>query len=129
VTAKGFFNTEPVIVACTPVTATTGTGGTDIPPQLASVVSWRTAISGRSGRGRTYLGMLGSAAMQQSIVAGAFVTAANTAAANLISGIKALSILGAPPNLGVWSPTKGVIREVLSGSMDATFDTMRSRVK
>jgi len=129
VTAKGFFNTEPTIVAATPVTSVVGTGGVDIPPQLASVVSWRTATAGRSGRGRTYLGMLGTASMTASNISSAFQTALNTAAGNLISQVKALSLQGQPPYLGVWSPTRGVIREVLSGSMDATFDTMRSRAK
>ncbi len=126
---KGFFNTEPFIIAATPATSTAGTGGTQIPPQLASVVSWRTATSGRSGRGRTYLGNLASAAQQVNIVAAAFVTAANSAAGTLITAIHALTVSGAAPDLAVWSPTKGVIRPILSGTMDATFDTMRSRVK
>jgi hypothetical protein len=126
---KGFFNTEPVIQGATPVTSTAGTGGTQIPPQLASVVSWRTATSGRSGRGRTYLGNLAAAAQQVNIVAAAFVTAANTAATTLISAVNGIQSAGFPSQLCVWSPTKGGVRQILSGSMDGTFDTMRSRVK
>jgi hypothetical protein len=126
---KGKFNTAPTILACTPATSSAGTGGTQIPPQLASVVSWRTATSGRSGRGRTYLGNLASAAQQVNIVAAAFVTAANTAAATLISSMHALTVGAGNPDLGVWSPTGGVIRPILTGAMDGTFDTMRSRVK
>jgi len=126
---KGKFNTDPFIVAATSATSSAGTGGTQIPPQLASVVSWRTATAGRSGRGRTYLGNLASAAQQVNIVASAFVTAANSAAGTLITAIAAIQAAGAPAALAVWSPTKGVLRPILSGSMDATFDTMRSRVK
>jgi hypothetical protein len=50
VTTKGYFNAEPVIIGATPATSTAGTGTGFIPPQLASVVSWRTATSGRSRR-------------------------------------------------------------------------------
>jgi hypothetical protein len=32
-------------------------------------------------------------------------------------------------SLCVWSPTTGIGRTSLTGSMDGTFDTMRSRVK
>jgi hypothetical protein len=75
------------------------------------------------------LGNLASAAQQVNIVAAAFVTAANTAAATLISSMHALTVGAGNPDLGVWSPTGGVIRPILTGAMDGTFDTMRSRVK
>jgi hypothetical protein len=126
---KGFFNTEPFIMATTPNTSTGGSGGASIPPQLASVVSWRTATSGRSGRGRTYLGNLSNAAQSVGTVTPAFVIAVNTAAGTLITAVAAITAAGSAAALGVWSPTKGVIRPILSGSTDATFDTMRSRVK
>jgi hypothetical protein len=129
VTTKGYFNTEPLIIGATPATSTSGTGTGFIPPQLASVVSWRTATSGRSGRGRTYLGNISQNAQSGSLITAAFVTAVNTAATTLISAVRALSVGGTPPYLCVWSPTKGTTRETLSGVMDGTFDTMRSRVK
>jgi hypothetical protein len=126
---KGFFNVPPTIVAATSATCTTGSGGGAIPPQLASVVSWRSATSGRSGRARTYLGNLGSAAQTGSIVTGTAVAAINTAASTLITAIHAITAAGAAADLGVWSPTKGWILPILSGASDGTWDTMRSRVK
>lgn len=126
---KGSFNTEPLILAATPATSTVGSAGSQIPPQLASVISWRTSVSGRSGRGRTYLGNLGTNAQQFNLLASAAVTVLNSAAASLITNLRAVSVSGTPAYLCVWSPTKGVTREVLTGATDATFDTMRSRVK
>jgi hypothetical protein len=126
---KGFFNTPPFIVPATSASSTAGTGSGNLPPQLATVVSWRTATSGRSGRGRTYLGNLSGSAQNGAVVTAAAVTAINTAATTLISAIAAITAAGAPAKLGVWSPTGGVIREILTGASDATFDTMRSRVK
>jgi len=126
---RGKFNTDPFIVPATPQTSTAGSGGGLLPPQLASVVSWRTATSGRSGRGRTYLGNLGNSALLTNAVTPAAVTAINSAAATLITAVAALQAAGASAALAVWSPTDGVLRPILSGATDATFDTMRSRVK
>lgn len=129
ITTKGYFNTEPLVIGATPQTTALGAGGTAIPPQLASVVSWRTATAGRSGRGRTYLGNLGASAQTNALVTSGFVTAMGTSSATLITAVRAVSVSGTPAYLCVWSPTKGTTREILSGFMDATFDTMRSRVK
>lgn len=129
VLTKGKWTTEPVILGVTPTTSATGTGGAQTPPQLASVISWRTAVSGRSGRGRTYLGNLGASAQNGAFVAGAAATAINTAAATLLTAIAGVAGAAGPYNLGVWSPTKGRIQPILSGVSDNTFDTMRSRVK
>jgi len=127
---KGKFNTEPIIIGATSHIGSAGTGGAALPPQLATVVSWRTATAGRSGRGRTYVGNLATVAMTGPAVTAATVSAINTAATNLIAAIAAITVAGQLQcRLAVWSPTKGLIREVLSGSSDATFDTMRSRVK
>jgi hypothetical protein len=127
---KGFFNTPPVIVAATPSNSINGTGGSPVPQQLASVISWRTSTSGRSGRGRTYLGNLAAAAQSGPVITAAFVTAVNSGCTTLISSVGALPVApGGNAKLGVWSPTVGVCREILTGSTDATWDTMRSRVK
>lgn len=126
---RGHFTTEPVIVGATALASTTGSGGAGLPPQLASVVSWRTTVSGRSGRGRTYLGNLAAAAMTGAQVAPAMVTAVNNASSALITAVNALAPPSGPCHMAVWSPTKGIAREIISGAMDATFDTMRSRVK
>src|SRR4051812_7120396 len=126
---KGKFNTEPFIMASASASSTVGSGNTGLPPQLACVVSWRTSTSGRSGRGRTYLGNLGTAAQNFSTVTAAAVSQFNTSATTPISAIHAITAAGALADLGVWSPTKGLIRPILTGASDATFDTMRSRVK
>lgn len=126
---RGGFNTEPVIVGATAISSTAGSGGASIPPQLASVVSWRTTVSGRSGRGRTYLGNLAVAAQNANQIQPAMLTAVNNAASALIAAVNALAPPSGPCHMAVWSPTKGVAREIISGSMDGTFDTMRSRVK
>jgi hypothetical protein len=126
---KGFFNTDPLIIAAASSTSTAGSATGGLPPQLACVVSWRTATSGRSGRGRTYLGNLGGAAQSGGVILAAAVTSINTASTTLISAVHAISAGGGLADLGVWSPTKGVVRPVLSGAADSTWDTMRSRVK
>jgi hypothetical protein len=126
---KGRFNTDPFIVPATPHTSAAGGGGTSIPPQLASVLSWRTATSGRSGRGRTYIGGLSTGAQSNNVINATTVSAINAGAAALITAVHAITASGVAADLGVWSPTQGVIRPILSGSSDATFDTMRSRVK
>jgi hypothetical protein len=129
VTTRGYFTTEPVIVGATALSSTTGSGGAGLPPQLASVVSWRSTVSGRSGRGRTYLGNLAASAMSGATVAAAAVTAVNNASTALITAVNGLAPPSGPCHMAVWSPTKGVAREIISGAMDSTFDTMRSRVK
>jgi hypothetical protein len=126
----GRFNTEPLIIGATPVTSTVGSGGALQPPQLASVVSWRSAVSGRSGRGRTYLGNLAAGAAASDKLSASFVTTVNTAAATLITAVKAVTVGGASTvAFTVWSPTKGLCRDILSGFTDVTWDTMRSRVR
>lgn len=127
---KGFFNTPPTIYAATTLASTSGTGGNPLPPQLASVISWKTSSAGRSYRGRTYLGNLGQSAMSTSGgVIGTALTAFNNAAAALLTNIAGVPVSGGLPALGIWSPTLGKLTTVLTGSSDTTFDTMRSRVK
>lgn len=126
---KGKFTTEPIIVGATPNTSIAGTGGTPLPGQLAACLSWRTSVSGRSGRGRSYLGNWGSAAMTGSGVTAGCVGAVNSGAGTLLTNITAVTGTDGPFYLSVWSPTKGVIRPILTGATDSVFDTMRSRVK
>jgi hypothetical protein len=126
---KGYWTSPPVIIAGTSSTSITGTGSGGLPPQLASVISWRTFLSGRTGRGRTYIGNLGGSAMNGAVIAAAYVAAVNTASANLISGVAAVPVASGVCGLTIWSPTTGLTHDVISGVSDATWDTMRSRVK
>lgn len=126
---KGFFNNPPLIVPATALTSTAGTGGGQSVPQLASVVSWKTNRAGRSYRGRTYLGPPGSTPVSGNQIAGASVTAINNAAAALPGAVAAVTVQGSGAALVVFSATKGSYDSVISGSSDAIWDTMRSRVK
>lgn len=126
----GRWATPPTIIGATSVSSTSGSGGGLVPPQLAHCIGWRTAQAGRNARGRTYLGNLASTAMASGNILGAFVVSQNTAATNLIAAVKAVTVAGGgTAYLGVWSPTRGELREILTGSGDSTFDTMRSRAK
>lgn len=83
--------TPPVAWPSTP-TSVTGTGTTGFaPPQLCYVVSWKTLIATRHGRGRIYLGPLAQSVLQSdgrlfTTTAGTIQTAAN----NLLTAIKAV---------------------------------------
>jgi hypothetical protein len=56
---------EPPVFVPAAQVSPTGTGGTShAPPQICMVVSWRTAVATRSGRGRTYLGPLSQSAIE-----------------------------------------------------------------
>jgi hypothetical protein len=126
----GRFLTPPVIVGATAVNSTAGTGGLPVPPQLAAVVSWRTPISGRTGRGRTYLGVLGANGINQNVLLAGFVSAQITAGATLLTNLNAITLTGGgTASLEVWSPTKGYSNAVIQCFMDNVVDTMRSRVK
>lgn len=129
VVTPGHFNTAPDIYGCTAQTSVLGSAGAAIPPQLACVLSWKTASAGRSYRGRTYLGMLGAAAQTTSVIASATVARLNTAAAALLTGLSAVTVASGTAYLGLWSPTLGESRAIIAGSTDQTWDTMRSRVK
>jgi hypothetical protein len=131
----------PVIMGGTPLTTTSGTGGTPMPPQLATCVSWRTALAGRRYRGRTYVGPLGSNAFSQNIISAGAVSAANTAAATLITAVAAAGSAGKYALAVLHNefttptpPAKPVrinytLEPIISGTMDNVPDTMRSRVR
>jgi len=114
----------PRIVLATPA-AQSSAISTPQPPQLAAVMSWRTALAGKSFRGRTFLGPLNIAALSSGTLAAAFTGTANTASTTLISAVK-----------GVTNPAWGLVvhsdhmsedTPITNGVMDARVDTMRSR--
>jgi hypothetical protein len=76
----------PVIVPATPQVAN-GTVSSTIatPAQLAAVASWRTALAGRSFRGRTYLGPLVQGALNGQSLSSTANNAIGTASLNLIT--------------------------------------------
>jgi hypothetical protein len=62
-------------------------GATSDPPQIAMVVTWRTAFAGRSFRGRTYLGPLHSASTAGGSFGSSMHDPVQTAATALIAAI------------------------------------------
>lgn len=65
------------------------TGATLAAPQLAAVVSTSSALRGRKGRGRWYLGSTTTALQVNGLMSSATQTAHLTAATNLLNGIRA----------------------------------------
>lgn len=129
VLTPGSFNTPPIILAGTPSTSAAGAGGALLPQQLAVCISWRSIVASKSSRGRTFLGANGANTMQANLLLGTTVTAINSAAAALITGIAGVTSVNGPLSLGVWSPKLGKMTPVVAGSTDNVYDTMRSRIK
>jgi hypothetical protein len=96
---------------------------------LALCLSWKTAVASRNARGRTYLGNFSAQADNLGVVNTSLTTIINNAAGALLTNVKAVSIVSASPYLCVWSPTKGEVNEIVTGSTDNIWDTMRSRVR
>ena len=132
------YGEDPKYVACTPQIATdTGTGAL-YPPQLAAVVSWRTALAGRSFRGRTYLGVLRSQAFGGNILTTTFASAVNTAATTLAGRASGSFRFCVVSKTGTrWHKTgdhtyassfhTGFTTPITSGSTSTTPRTLRSR--
>lgn len=114
----------PRIVTVAPV-AQVSAASASLPPQLSVVVAWRTALAGKSYRGRTFLGPLNGAAQAGGAVTAAAQTAVNTAAANLITNLKPRTT--GSVGLVVHSDHANVDTPVVVGATDLRMDTMRSR--
>jgi hypothetical protein len=111
-------------------TAPVAVSGTDLSgytaPQLAVVVSWRTMLATRTGRGRTFLGPLGRASeTTNGTPTPAMVTTMQTAANNLIANTNALS---GGASYVVYSPKLGTQQLITSALVrGGTFHTQRRR--
>mgnify|MGYP001054204639 CR=1 FL=1 len=116
--------TPPTVLAVPPQTVT----GTDFsgycPPQCAVVVSWKTILASRSGRGRSYIGPVGRAGeTTNGTPTPAFATALQTAANGLISGltpVPAAKVLYNPATAAFAGVTSAVVR-------GGSFHTQRRR--
>lgn len=99
-------------------------GALAAPDGLSMVVRWRTSLPGRSGRGRTFIGPLGS-----TIAA----TGGEPSPANLLilsdaaQGLVAASAADTGWDLQIYSPTDGVSREVIAADVNSEFGYLRSR--
>jgi hypothetical protein len=94
-----------------------------LPPQDAIVITWRTVLSGRSFRGRSYMGPLGKYAVgADGRVAPATITALQSGA-----NILRTDLLAAGNQLGVFSRTKLQFTDITSASVGNVVDTQRRR--
>jgi len=109
--------TPQPIIASTPRVVAGTDGGGAIPAQLANVVSWRTAIAGRSYRGRTYLGPFAASQLSGTVWISGLSTGIGTAAAALI----------AAGRIVVWSEKLQVATPIIGYATDTHVETMRSR--
>lgn len=104
-------------------TTTGSTAGAQAPPDLALVVSWRTAQRGQAFRGRTYIGPLEGTVVADTgrpiqTALDALAGAAPLLIGNPLTRVATLCIL---------SRTRGVATPVTGGYVDNAFDTQRRR--
>jgi hypothetical protein len=111
----------------------TGAGGTsESAPVLCIVVGWRTSIAARRGMGRTFLGPVIPACVENNgTIASAALTNVNAVADQLVSDSEGLT----DKALGVWGlqtagggPTDPhVLRDFTSANVRDQFGVLRSR--
>lgn len=147
----GYYNTGTVLTLgtvteeltsreITPTMASvTGTGTGSAPQLLALVVTWKTTVAARRGRGRTFFGPLTTAAIQSDgTPVDTFRTNAQAAAAALVSssttyGNGAIGVWGysAAKPLGKENPRNPadakVLRDVTGYAIRDLFGSLRSR--
>jgi hypothetical protein len=105
-------------------TETVGDIANGMPPHDCLVVTWRTALAGRSGRGRTFLSPLNDVALEaDGTPTASFRTLVEAAADEIIT-------YNGDPDQGqfvVWSPTDEIARSITSRSTRNIFASLRSR--
>lgn len=113
--------------ATSSATAVAGTvTGTPPPPQVAVVVTLRSATPGRSFRGRVYLPA--QVVAQDGVVASGQQTSLNAALQGIVDAIET-RCAAAGSNLAwyVWSPTRGAGAAITQVSVGSQCDTQRRR--
>lgn len=99
--------------------------GERLPSQIAGLISWRTGVPGRSGRGRTYLPPINEGSQSDGYMSTTYfdaVTAFATAAKEIGNHIST-----AVYELAVWSEKQGVGRVVTSFRVEALLASQRGR--
>lgn len=100
-------------------------GGGKAPPATAAVVGWRTASATRSGRGRTFLSPITTAAIDANGTIGPTQLAALQSAANaLVAWGDDEAVNGA---FGVWSPTQSLFRDFTGARVRDRWAVLTSR--
>ena len=104
-----------------------GTGTSDpLPAANAMTVTWLTALSARSGRGRSFIGpLVQSTAEANGTPEESNRSALAIAAANLVD--LSDNTEPVPWAYGVWSPTDNVIRDFTGSRVPNKFAVLRSR--
>jgi len=125
-------------MACT-MTAVSGVGTGSAPQLLAMVVTWKTTIAARRGRGRTFIGPLSTSSMQSDgTPVDSFRTTVGTGAAALIAssvayGNGAIGVYGyqnakLPGKANLRNPADPkVFRDVTGYATRDLFGSLRSR--
>lgn len=114
----------PEFVGTGAITLGTATGGKILPPQLAAVVTLRTAKAGKSFRGRMYLGLWHDSALDAS---GSMTPAANSAVAGFAAGLPTI-LSGEGLTAAVVSRKLASLEDITSSQVrDTQFETQRRR--
>jgi hypothetical protein len=112
---------DPRYVVATPQTVSAGAGSVTAMAPTACL-TLRTALAGKSFRGRKYIGPLYYAAMTGNLVATSMVTAINNATATLLAAPTGSQLVPC-----IYSPTLDVTNKITNGSTTQLLRTMRSR--
>jgi len=95
------------------------------PPQVAVVISWKTALAGRSFRGRTYIGPVCSElSTSEGVILEAGRSGLDNEAEALLLALRGLTV---SMPLVVWSRKLNSFEHVTAHSVGPYFDTQRRR--
>lgn len=115
---------EPQVKDVTGWTAAVDGGGNPLPPSNCIVATLRTSVPTRSGRGRVFLGPMGISTLQDN-------GTPREASRDLVVSAFDTFIIGTdfpePGAFGVYSPTGGVIRDIVRVSVPNEYAVLRSR--
>jgi hypothetical protein len=116
---------EPRSVAGTSWTfAATGSGDT-LPPANSLVITWRTLLAARKGRGRTFIGPLSTSMLQDN---GTPTEASRTLVHDAVDDWVATFAGGVDGAFVVWSSLDGGVgRDIITGRTRNLFGSLTSR--
>lgn len=115
---------NPVAVQVTGWSTQADNNGPAAPSSTAQVITWRTALSAKSGRGRTFLGPVPATGVEANgTPTEGFRNSVRAAFDNLVDG-SGVSFNGA---FCVWSPTDNLARDFTGLTVPNEFAVLRSR--
>lgn len=132
---RGFLVTQPTVAADVTSTAHPGTGSADlVSPRTAAVVSARTALRGRSYRGRSYVPFIYEDVQKNGQLEAAYATTLDTIFTNLRSSPGVAGVSSAWQRV-IYSrklstpPTNVVATAVVSETVRTNLGTIRRRLR